>query len=65
MCLLDFFKCIIALLSQCGKWPYSFATFAANKKVLLDIADLEILFYEIFLTIISHLWLCVSSLRLT
>ena len=31
---------ILALSSKCGEWPYSFATFVANEKILLDIADL-------------------------
>ena len=32
---------ILALSSKYGKWPYSFATFVANEKILLDTAELD------------------------
>ena len=34
-------KTISARYSKCGEWPYSFATFVANEKILLDIIALN------------------------
>ena len=28
-------------LATCGEWPYSFATFVANRKIYLDIAGIK------------------------
>jgi hypothetical protein len=36
------YLCKIAQFSQCGEWPYSFVTFVANKKILLDIAVIDV-----------------------
>jgi hypothetical protein len=33
---------ILTLSQKCGEWPYSFTTFVANRKILLDTADLVV-----------------------
>ena len=41
MCILDTTDDFFAKSHKCGEWPYLFATFVANAKLQLDIADIE------------------------